>query len=185
MKRWVLVLSFLAICGVLFGVFAMAFGRNVREVPFGMKGKQAPEFTLRDLTTDQPVSLADLKGKPVVINFWATWCGPCKIEHPNLEWAARTYGDQVKFLGMLFEDTPENAKAFLARYNPAYSHLVDPNSLTAVKYGAAGVPETYFITRDGIILDKYQGPIPRGELAQRIKELLSMPSSATGMVGQQ
>jgi cytochrome c biogenesis protein CcmG/thiol:disulfide interchange protein DsbE len=182
MRRWVLIGVFVAVCGLLVGVFGLAFGRNPRDVPFGMKGKPAPAFTLRDLTTDEPVSLSDFAGKPVVINFWASWCGPCKQEHPNLEWAARAYRDQVVFLGMIFEDTPENARGFLARHGAGYPHLIDPNSLTAVKYGAAGVPETYFITREGAILDKYAGPIPRGVLAERLQQLLAVgaaPASPT------
>ncbi len=184
MRRWGIFLFGATIAiGLLVLVLAKGFGRNPREVPFGMKGKAAPAFTLQDLTTGETVSLEALDGKPVVINFWASWCGPCKLEHPNLEWAARTYGQQVHFLGMIFEDTPENARRFLAQYKPGYRHLVDPNSLTAVRFGAAGVPETYFITREGTIHDKYQGPIPRDVLAGHIRTLLAAAPSAPPVTG--
>ena len=187
MKKWALLLSAVLVIGLFVGMLAKGFGRNPREVPFGMKGKPAPAFTLQDLQTGETVSLESLAGKPVVINFWATWCGPCKLEHPNLEWAARNYGKDVHFLGMIFEDTPENARKFLAQYAANYRHLVDPHSLTAVKYGAAGVPETYFITRDGLIHDKYQGPIPRDVLNAHIRTLLAdaapPPGSRPGMTG--
>ena len=159
MKRWVITGAFVIVCVAVLAIFATGFGKDPHEVPFGMKGKPAPAFTLRDLTTDKPVSLSDFKGKPVVINFWATWCGPCQQEHPYLEWAQREYGDKVVFLGMIFEDTPDNARKFLAQHGAPFPELIDPNSMTSVAYGVAGVPETYFITADGMILDKHVGPI--------------------------
>lgn len=185
MKRWLITGGFLGICALLMVVLFLGFGRNPHAVPFGMKGKTAPPFTLRDLATNQPVSLEQLKGKPVVINFWASWCGPCKVEHPYLEWGNEQFGDQVVFLGMVFEDTEDNARKFLRQYGSSYPQLVDPHSKTAVAYGVAGVPETYFITRDGVILDKHVGPIPPSVLAERVKELVEMksPTPAATAVG--
>jgi cytochrome c biogenesis protein CcmG/thiol:disulfide interchange protein DsbE len=184
MKRWLIGLALVGLCCVLFGVFAAGFGRDVHKVPFGMKGKKAPTFSLRDLGSDRRISLEDFKGKPVIVNFWATWCGPCAMEHPVLEWGARQYGDRVQFLGMVFEDTLQNARQFLGEHGQSFPQLEDPNSLTAVKYGAAGVPETYFIDRDGTIVDKYEGPIPPDVLTAHIRELLG-ESKATGQTAQE
>ncbi|MBX5483229.1 MAG: TlpA family protein disulfide reductase [Myxococcaceae bacterium] len=172
MKRWGLTVGFVVLCLALLAVLAKGFGKDPHEVPFGMRGKPAPPFQLRDLTTGAPVSLEQFRGKPVVLNFWATWCGPCKQEHPVLTWAQREYGDQVVFLGLIFEDTPENARRYLAENGTPFPQLLDPNSLTAVAYGVAGVPETYFISKDGTILDKHVGPIWPDRMTAYVKALL-------------
>lgn len=172
MKRWIITGAFVVACLVVLGIFATGFGKDPHKVPFGMKGKQAPAFTLRDLATDKPVSLSDFKGKPVVINFWASWCEPCKAEHPYLEWAQREYGDRVAFVGMVFEDTPENARHFLSEHGAPFPELIDPNSMTSVAYGVAGVPETYFIDASGKIVDKFEGPIWPAKVAEYMKLLL-------------
>ena len=105
-------LSLAAITAVLLFVLAKGFGRDPHEVPFQLRGKPAPDFTLRRLDTGTPVKLSDLKGKPIVLNFWASWCGPCKMEHPVVSMAARRYGQEFQFFGVVFEDTEENARVF-------------------------------------------------------------------------
>jgi cytochrome c biogenesis protein CcmG/thiol:disulfide interchange protein DsbE len=170
-KGWIVTVSALAICAALVVVLSAGFGRDPHAVPFLLAGKPAPPFTLRDLSSGNPVSLEKLRGRPVVINFWASWCGPCKIEHPVLEWGARQFGSQAQFLGIIFEDTEENAQGFLEDMGASFPHLVDPKSRISVDYGVSGVPETYFITADGIILTKHVGPIDPQTLTQRIQEL--------------
>jgi len=136
-----------------------------------LKGQPAPAFTLGALDSDRRVSLAELKGHPVVLNFWASWCGPCKMEHPVLEWGAREFGHQAQFLGVVFEDTEDNARQFLSQMGASFPQLADPRSRMAVDYGVAGVPETYFIDRQGIIRGKHVGPIDPQTLANWIKVL--------------
>ncbi len=178
-KRIAITLVFVGICAALLVVLGKGFGTNPHAVPFMMKGKPAPAFTLKNLETNETVSLEQLRGKPVVLNFWASWCGPCKQEHPYLEWAKREYGDRVVFLGIIFEDTEDNAKAFLRRYGAPFPQLIDPNSLTSVAYAVSGVPETYFISRDGVIIDKHLGPIWPQAMAEKLKVVLSDAAPAT------
>lgn len=159
-------------------VLYKGFGRDPHEVPFMLKGKPAPEFALKTLDGGQDFSLKALKGRPVVINFWASWCGPCKMEHPVLEWGSREFGQQAQFLGVVFEDTEDNARRFLSQMGESFPQLVDPRSRTAVDYGVAGVPETYFIDAQGQIRGKHVGPIDPETLAQRIRELSQPAPSA-------
>jgi len=178
MKRWRYTLLFVGLCVALLMVLAKGFGRNPHEVPFMLAGKPAPDFVLRSLDTGERVSLADLKGRPVVINFWASWCGPCQYEHPVLEWGQREFGSTAVFLGVVFEDTEDNARQFLRRQGYSFPQLVDPRSRMAVSYGVAGVPETYFITPDGTILTKHVGPIDPETLGKRIRELTGAQATA-------
>ncbi|XXF80876.1 redoxin domain-containing protein [Myxococcaceae bacterium GXIMD 01537] len=164
-------LAFAVVCLALLGVLYKGFGRNPHEVPFMFQGQPAPDFTLRTLEGNEEVSLEKLRGRPVVINFWASWCGPCKIEHPVLEWGAREYGGRAQFLGVVFEDTDDNARKFLRQMGESFPQLSDPRSRTSVRYGVAGVPETYFIDAQGTIRGKHVGPIDPETLAQRLREL--------------
>ncbi len=176
-KGWIITLGSLAVCGALVFVLYAGFGRNPHEVPFLLSGKPAPAFTLRALDSGKPVSLEQFRGRPVVINFWASWCGPCKIEHPVLEWGAKQFGSQAQFLGIIFEDTEDNAQGFLQDMGVSFPQLIDPKSRISVDYGVSGVPETYFITADGVIMTKHVGPIDPQTLTQRIRELTQASAS--------
>lgn len=173
MKRTVSIVVALILIGGLVFILGRAFGTNPHSVPFKLVGKKAPNFTIKRLDTDELVSLSSFAGKPVVLNFWATWCGPCKVEHPVLDWAASEYGDEVVFLGIVFEDTEANTKRFLKENGWSFPQLFDPRSTVAVDYGVSGVPETYFINRDGIIVKKSIYPFQAPEqFAREIKEIL-------------
>ena len=173
MKTVVALFAAFGICGLIVFVLYKGFGTDPHEVPFMMAGQKAPEFSIKRLDTDEAVTLSQFKGQPVVLNFWATWCGPCAMEHPTLEWAARKYEGKVVFLGIVFEDTEQNTKRFLAEKGWAFTQLFDPKSTIAVDFAVSGVPETYFINREGIIVGKYAYPFTnRQTLDQRIAEIL-------------
>lgn len=169
MKTWLSIAGLAAL--VLMIVLYRAFGTDPRAVPFGLKGKPAPAFAVTDLLTGQPVTSEQLKGQPYLLNFWATWCSPCKMEEPALEWASRNFGDRVRFLGVVFEDTEDNARQYLARRPSSYTHLWDPNSRMSVDFGTTGVPETYFIDASGVIRDKFVGPIDPRSIQRHLEAI--------------
>lgn len=169
---WGVVVVATAVVLALVVVLYKGFGTDPHAVPFMLRGQPAPDFTLRRLDNNEPLSLKQMKGRPVVINFWASWCGPCAMEHPYLRWGAEQYGKDVQFVGIVFEDTDDNARQFLVENGAYFPQLSDPQSRTSVDYGVAGVPETYFIDSNGIIVDKYVGPINPDQLTQNIKKLL-------------
>lgn len=162
----------LAVIGFVVYVMAKGFGTDPHSVPFLLAGKPAPKFTMKRLDQPGEVSLADFAGKPIVLNFWATWCGPCKYEQPVLDQTSRRFKDVV-FIGIVFEDTEENTRRYLRETGTPYIHLFDPKSTVAVDYGVSGVPETYFINRQGIIVKKHIYPFnDLSEFAEQLREIL-------------
>ncbi len=155
-------------------VLGHGFGSDPHEVPFMLTGKPAPDFEL-DAVGEQGrrVKLEQLLEKPLVLNFWSTWCLPCKAEHPVLEWGHQKFGDKITFAGVVYQDTRENVDAMLAQTPAAYLQLFDASGRAAVDFGLAGVPETYFISTDRVIRHKHVGPIDAQRLAQRVAELLA------------
>lgn len=139
----------------LLGLLGASFGRDPRAVPSMMEHAPAPTFALADLD-GKTWNLADLRGKKVVLNFWSTWCQPCKLEHPLLLRAQKLWPD-VQFLGVIYADDAAKIGAYLDREGKAYPHLVDPGGRVAIDYGVAGVPETFFIGEDGQVLHKQSG----------------------------
>lgn len=138
-------------------------------------GRAAPGFTVAawNGAAGQKIALASLKGKPVVVNFWASWCEPCQEEAPILEAAARKYAPQgVVFVGIAYEDTQKDGVAWLQQHGITYLAGPDTDGGIAVAYGVTGVPETAFIGRDGKVTFKFGGAIDDGTLAHQIQALL-------------
>lgn len=135
--------------------------RNPRELPSVLIGKPAPDFTLQTLD-GEIVTLSSTKGEPVILNFWSTWCGTCLEEHRLIRQAYQTIQrtavqPKIILYSILYEDTPENAKKFIARYGQAAPVLLDPELKTAINYGVVGVPETFFIDKEGFVRYKQSG----------------------------
>jgi cytochrome c biogenesis protein CcmG/thiol:disulfide interchange protein DsbE len=149
----------LAVTLPLVGLMLMSLGRDPHKMESPLLGRKAPPFSLRPIGGGEPVSLQSLRGKTVVVNFWATWCVPCVDEHPVLVAAPRRFGADVVFLGVVYEDEEPNAQRFLREHGASYTSLMDEGGKVSIAYGVYGVPETYFIAPDGTIVNKYAGPL--------------------------
>ena len=154
----------LAVVLPLLAVLVLNLGRDPHSVRSPLIGRPAPNFSLAPVGGGSPVTLESLRGRPVVVNFWATWCVPCFEEHAALTSAARSLGD-VHFLGVVYEDEEARIEAFLRERGSSYPSLVDPDGKTAIAYGVFGVPETFFIDPSGRLIDKHVGPLDRQTIA--------------------
>lgn len=134
--------------------------------------KEAPDFVLT-LFDGERLSLSSLRGRPVVLNFWASWCPPCKQEAPVLERGWRAYQDKgVIFLGIDVQDTEAAARRFMETYGITFRNGPDQGNRIAPAYGITGIPETFFISRDGLLVRRWIGPISDPVLTAYIEELL-------------
>jgi cytochrome c biogenesis protein CcmG, thiol:disulfide interchange protein DsbE len=165
-----LLFSGMLMSGLIVSLLAVGFLFDPFALPNEMVGKVAPNFELKDLDGNE-VSLKSLRGRPVVLNFWSTWCIPCKQEHPVLVEAAKLY-PEVAFLGVVYMDEAEPIRHYLRRNGSSYPHLIDPDSAVAINYGVTGVPESYFIDRRGRIMFKAAYPVNSPFLAAQLETLL-------------
>ena len=135
-------------------------------------GAPAPEFTL-SLFGDGELSLADQRGSVVVVNFWASWCTPCRGEAPALEKLWREYEDRgVVFVGVNYRDVESKAMSFIEEFNATYPNGPDPYNKISAAYHITGVPETFLISRDGRLLEWWIGPITETVLRAALEEIL-------------
>jgi cytochrome c biogenesis protein CcmG/thiol:disulfide interchange protein DsbE len=147
------------------------------KVSAGQK-PEAPVFELDNLDGSGEVSLADLRGKAVVLNFWASWCAPCKDEAPTLEAAWQKWRDRdVVVVGIDVQDLTTDAQRFVDRYDVTYHVLRDKHNWTWGHYGLSGLPETWFVDREGRLVGEHvEGPVTAEELDHNIQIALGAPS---------
>jgi cytochrome c biogenesis protein CcmG/thiol:disulfide interchange protein DsbE len=170
-------------------LLAWGMTRDPRAIPSPLPGREAPQFSLGVFAPGQgtlarPVgdtlALGRLRGRIVVLNFWASWCLACRDEHLELSAAARQFaGKPVQFLGVLYNDVATAGTSWIAdRGGQAYPSVLDPGARTAIDYGLYGVPETFIIDGAGRVAYKQTGPVTAAMLGKKIDSLL-----AAGPVG--
>jgi cytochrome c biogenesis protein CcmG/thiol:disulfide interchange protein DsbE len=155
----------------------LVWGMMHKEPITGLSGvtmvnRPAPDF---NLTTFEgtAISLKDLRGKPVVINFWASWCPPCREEAPVIESAWRGYKDNgVVFLGVNIQDRREDALGYAREFHITYPNGPDPAGEITIDYGVSGIPVTFFISREGEVVRRWVGAIDRPVLTRSIEEIM-------------
>ena len=134
-----------------------------------------PDFTFYDVDGNA-YKLSDFRGKPVILNFWASWCGPCKMEMPDIETAYQQYGEQIHFLLVNLADgyreTVEKGAAYVAEEGYTFPVYFDTNMEGAANYGVTGIPVTYFIDAEGNFVAYYQRAMTAQILQQGIDILL-------------
>jgi len=140
-------------------------------------GQAAPDFTLANLQDGKAaINLASYRGKPVLVNFWATWCVPCKDEMPLLESAHNQWGSKVQFIGIDRQDYKPDALAFAQKTHVTYPLAADPNATLDGAYRLRGMPTSVFIDRDGRIVQRVTGPVTRSQLDDTLKAMTETKS---------
>lgn len=176
--------------GGLFGLLVyrlVVSGRGSAVVAAVREGKKpkAPSFDLKviwqrpdtwptryaDVATADRLSTDDLRGIPVVMNFWASWCIPCKREAPRFVGSATANKGKVLFLGVDVQDFPSDARKFLRRYKVTYPSVRDGTRSTYEKYGLSGVPETYYLDEHGRLVAHTIGEVSTDELERQVARL--------------
>ncbi len=166
--RFLIVLAVLGFIGLLgWGLY------QVQKKP--LAAGQVPDFTLKSFD-GRVVTISQLRGKVVVINFWASWCPPCRDEAPYLEQTWRKYKDQgVVFIGVDYADSEKPALAYIKEFDITYFNGPDLGTRIAQEYHISGVPETYFVAKDGTVRGNNIGPLKAPQLDNKIDELLAEP----------
>jgi cytochrome c biogenesis protein CcmG, thiol:disulfide interchange protein DsbE len=164
-------LALLAVAGLL----VLLVWKVVQQETGGVSTSEpAPAFDLPLLNRDGKLSLASLRGEAVVINFWASWCNPCKDESPYLErlWREKR-GRGLVLVGVNEEDVSEDARRFVRRYGLSYPVVRDRSGGLRDDYGLLGYPETFVVDRRGRIVERIAGPVDRGKLRERFERAVA------------
>lgn len=163
--------SFVVVAAALAAlVFLLFYGLTDRG---GATPKRpAPDFSVDLFDGNGTFAKADLVGRPAVVNFWASWCPPCKDEAPHLEAVWQEYKDRdVVFLGIAVQDNDDDSRAFIERYGITYLNGPDDSDI-ALDFGMLGVPETFFIDQEGQIVRQFKGGINSRQLRAFLEELV-------------
>lgn len=173
MNRW----HFLALLLLLLGIPWMWINRVPAEaqadfsVPQPALDHPAPDFTLPTLSGEE-FTLSAQQGTPIVLNFWATWCGPCQNEMPALQTASDRFGDRVQIIGVDQGETVEVVERFAAEMGITFALPVDGEMAVGELYGVRAMPTTFFIDRNGVIRHIYLGEMNSVTIAEGIAEIL-------------
>lgn len=166
----------------LLGLFVFGLQRgDPRLIASPLVDQPAPDFALPVLAlgpgeeeAPDTVRLSELRGNVVVLNFFASWCVPCRVEHGALTRTAQRYRERdVQFLGVVYNDSPAAVRSYVRQLGGQnYPALMDPGQLVAIDYGLVGVPETFFIDREGVVRKKVFSAVTDEQLVAEIEALL-------------
>jgi cytochrome c biogenesis protein CcmG/thiol:disulfide interchange protein DsbE len=171
---FVLPVAFLAVLATLFGAYLYQIGpggKDIKQIPSVLIDKQLPAFKLPPIEgrTDG-LSTADLKGRAALVNVFASWCPPCRVEHPGLMQLAK---EGFELYGINYKDKPKDALEFLARLGDPFKRIgADADGRAAIEWGVYGYPESFIVDRSGSIRYKHIGPIMLRDLELTIRPLL-------------
>ncbi len=172
--RWLAMLSIVCLVLVVGVAFGSRFGKDPRLVESPLIGRPSPQAVLPYLEQEGELSLSDLRGEIVVLNFWASWCVGCRFEHDDLLAAANAYQEKgVQFIGVVFQDERDDAIAFLDELGRAYPNVVDTGSRLGIEFGVYGIPETFFIDREGTVVAKISGETNVTALSSILDDMLA------------
>ncbi|MBF0236758.1 MAG: redoxin domain-containing protein [SAR324 cluster bacterium] len=175
-KKWQFWLVMAGISGMV-AMFVFGFMTDPKKVPSPLIGKQAPDFELTSLMeSGSKIKLSELKGTPVIVNFWASWCVECRQEAPILERFHKQFGDKVRVLGIAIQDSPDGSIAFARKFGKTYFLGLDESGNISLDYGLYGVPETFFINPEGTIVFKQIGGLTPELLQFKLNEMLKSES---------
>ncbi len=180
-RRWLLLGSAVPVLALI-ALLAWASLRSdetvgVNDEPrsVSIEPNQARDFSL-ELFDGSAVLLADLRGKAVMLDFWASWCAPCREEAPALAQVYGEYQDRgVEFIGVAIWDSPRDAQDFGEQFDVPYPAGIDSEGAIAIDYGIKGIPEKIFIDADGVVRQKFVGPIDADTLRTTLDGLLEGP----------
>ena len=172
-SRWRTVALVLAPLILFAFLLASGLGKDARELPSELVERRAPGLSLPRIDAEGTIDLAELRGQVVILNFWASWCVPCREEHPALAAAWDRYRERgVVIVGAVYEDTQADALAFRDELGGDWPLVADPGGRAAIAYGVYGIPETFVIAPDGTIAAKRVGPVDYTWLTDQVEEAL-------------
>lgn len=170
-RRWALLITPLIL--LLFAAFYFGLGRDPSAIPSPLVGKPLPPISGVDL--QGKVRSLPTRGRPALVNVWASWCSACVAEHQVIVAAARKYGDRVDFIGLNYRDKLKDAERWLSRLGDPYLwSLHDLEGRAGIELGVYGAPETYFLDADGMVVDKKIGPLVAEEIEFKLVEKLGI-----------
>jgi len=169
-----LAFAVLALVGAIARYSTLSGSRNPAQLPSVLVGKLAPQTTLprlrqMDHNTENSVTLTKFRGQPLLVNFFASWCAPCRAEAPALEMISK----DIAIFGIAYKDRSEDTAEFLRQFgNPFQAIGMDVDGRTGIRWGVYGVPETYLLDADGMVLLRHAGPLTRGIIDNKVMPAL-------------